>query len=569
MNHKTPRIRFTRLLYAIIALSPLLPSCNNTDTTGIPGIDHVVMIGVDGLSPDGIIKARTPHIDALITQGAHTFRSRGVMPTSSGPNWASILMGAGPEQHGVTGNSFDPLEPELPPVVSGNGERKLFPNIFEVIKHTEPGAKVAAIHHWDGVAAYYQKEHLDYAISPETQGETADLAIDYILQNKPKYCFIHFDDVDQAGHSQGHGSQAYYQAVEEVDTLVGKIVKALDASGLRQNTMIVFTADHGGLGFGHNEAVPEVISVPFILNGPGVKKGYVIKETVNAIDNSPTVAFALGISVPEAWTGWPVKSAFKGFEEPAGIYETKTFISSPDIYPLGRGFVPSGGLYVNELPVVKMDTSMEHGTVIRYTLDGRDPRSNSQAYTKSFELDRTTVVKAAKFMAEAQVSRIRTAYFRVVENDGQKGIRAKFHYGKQLEALPDFDRLDPVGETVQVLEFTDNGLILPQGPDQLAMTFESYLQVDKEGAYTFYLTSDDGSKLYINDQVVVDHDGNHGMREKEGTIDLAPGRHKVEVQWYNSGGGMGLYTFFKGPGIPKQILTSDRLYLNRNYLNSN
>ena len=73
------------------------------------------------------------------------------------------------------------------------------------------------------------------------------------------------------------------------------------------------------------------------------------------------------------------------------------------------------------------------------------------------------------------------------------------------------------------------------------------------------LTADDGSKLYINDEVVVDQDGSRGMREKEGSIHLEGGRHKIEVHWYNSGGGLGLYTFFNGPCIPKQVLSSDQL----------
>ncbi len=67
-------------------------------------VEHVVVIGVDGLGPVGIEQASTPHMDALIAAGAHSFTARGVMPTSSAPNWASMIMGAGPEQHGIVSN---------------------------------------------------------------------------------------------------------------------------------------------------------------------------------------------------------------------------------------------------------------------------------------------------------------------------------------------------------------------------------------------------------------------------------------------------------------------------------
>src|SRR5271157_6012000 len=74
----------------------------------VKGVDHVVIVGVDGLSPDGIRKAETPVLHGLMKEGASTLHARGVMPTSSSPNWASIIMGAGPEQHGVTSNDWQP-----------------------------------------------------------------------------------------------------------------------------------------------------------------------------------------------------------------------------------------------------------------------------------------------------------------------------------------------------------------------------------------------------------------------------------------------------------------------------
>ncbi|MSU49719.1 MAG: hypothetical protein EXS37_11650 [Opitutus sp.] len=51
-----------------------------------PLVGHVVVIGVDGLSPLGILNTDTPQINALVQRGAHTWHARGVMPTSSSPN---------------------------------------------------------------------------------------------------------------------------------------------------------------------------------------------------------------------------------------------------------------------------------------------------------------------------------------------------------------------------------------------------------------------------------------------------------------------------------------------------
>ncbi|HEX4217230.1 MAG TPA: alkaline phosphatase family protein, partial [Acidimicrobiales bacterium] len=74
----------------------------------VPGVEHFVVIGVDGLSTEGVRRAKTPVLHRMMAEGAWTLHARGVMPTSSSPNWASMIMGAGPEQHGVLSNDWQP-----------------------------------------------------------------------------------------------------------------------------------------------------------------------------------------------------------------------------------------------------------------------------------------------------------------------------------------------------------------------------------------------------------------------------------------------------------------------------
>ena len=97
--------------------------------------------------------------------------------------------------------------------------------------------------------------------------------------------------------------------------------------------------------------------------------------------------------------------------------------------------------------------------------------------------------------------------------------------------------------------------------DQFVIRFVSYIQIDKDGPYKFYTNSDDGSKLYINDDLIVDNDGDHGTIERAGSIDLKKGLHKITVDYLNAGGGAWLDAFYKGPGIPKQIIPADKLFL--------
>ena len=547
------------LALMIVPLIVVFTFCSCTkrmkNENGIEGVSHVLMIGVDGLSPDGIKKAHTPAIDSLVAFGAFTFFARGVMPTSSGPNWASILMGAGPEEHGVTSNSFDPNEPSLPPVAGGKGKNGLFPSIFEVIREQKNDWESGAIYHWGTIRNYFEEEHLNHFENPENDRAVATSVIKYLNEKRPAYCFVHFDEVDAAGHSFGHGSDAYYHAVEKADTLIGEILISLQKNGMAGETLVMVTADHGGLGFGHNENVPEVIGIPLILSGPGVKKGYRIQMPVSAIDNSPTAAFALGIERPNVWVGQPIKTAFVGYDEEVS-YARRTFYRQPRVKPSGDGFKPSGGLYIGDETTVVIENTAADAT-IRYTLNGSEPTGASPVYKTPLKVRQTTTVKAALFIENKKVSNTNTAFFRLVEDPVDKGITGTFFYGKNLNKLPDFNLLKPVGEKVHGFEFSSEGLDYPKGGDQVAVKFVSYLNVENPGKYTFFTESDDGSKLYINGKAVVDNDGNHGVRPREGTVFLESGKHKVEVTWYNSGGGLWLQTYVEGPGFHRQVLTSD------------
>lgn len=95
--------------------------------------------------------------------------------------------------------------------------------------------------------------------------------------------------------------------------------------------------------------------------------------------------------------------------------------------------------------------------------------------------------------------------------------------------------------------------------DQFALRFTGMIQIPRTGKYTFFTASDDGSRLYVGDQLVVNNDGKHGMVEKSGTIDLPAGAHPIMVTYYDNGGGDGLRVMWRGPRIRKQKIPANRL----------
>jgi len=92
----------------------------------------VIIIGVDGLSVDGVSKAQSPRLHELIARGAWTLEARGVMPTLSSPNWESAIGGAPPEQHGITSNGHLRRLVEFEPACHG-AEGK-FPHLWRIAR---------------------------------------------------------------------------------------------------------------------------------------------------------------------------------------------------------------------------------------------------------------------------------------------------------------------------------------------------------------------------------------------------------------------------------------------------
>lgn len=275
----------------------------------VPGVERVLVIGFDGLSPKGIEEANTPNIDELAARGAHSYKARAVMPTVSSPNWASMIMGAGPEQHGVLGNEWPLPMARLQP--SADGPQGIFPTIFSVLREQRPDAYIAVVHDWDGFGRLFQRKMVDLIINGDLEDDTLAKAIETITTHKPTLTFIHFDHVDHNLHGHGFLTPEYIGAVEKGDAFVGDLMDTLKNAGIFDTTAVILTADHGGKDKGHGGNSLDEYIIPWIIAGPGITPSKIITTPINTYDTAVTVAHLLGLTPPEAWVGRPVLSAFQ------------------------------------------------------------------------------------------------------------------------------------------------------------------------------------------------------------------------------------------------------------------
>jgi hypothetical protein len=129
-------------------------------------------------------------------------------------------------------------------------------------------------------------------------------------------------------------------------------------------------------------------------------------------------------------------------------------------------------------------------------------------------------------------------------------------YNGTWDVLPNFDALTPaVTGTISTFDISSKA-----GTDYFAFKFTGYVSVPTDGTYTFYTTSDDGSKLYIGTTEVVNNDGLHASTEKSGTIGLKAGKHAITVTMFEKTGGEVLTVSYAGPGITKQNIPASVLY---------
>lgn len=199
---------------------------------------------------------------------------------------------------------------------------------------------------------------------------------------------------------------------------------------------------------------------------------------------------------------------------------------------------------------------------LRYTLDGTIPCEGSKIFHKDLILDHTARVIARCFRKGKPVSDTVSAFFQKVDplppaetGNVTPGITYRYYEG-DWDRLPDFTRLNPVNQGI-----TDKiSVDIKRRDDHYGIVFEGLIKIERPGVYTFYTDSDDGSRLYIGDRLVVDNDGLHGMEEEGGEIALEKGYHRIGVEYFEKGGSDDLWVRISGPGIKKMELPGRLLF---------
>jgi hypothetical protein len=283
--------------------------------TCLTPIRHVVILGIDGFGGAWIPMADTPVLDGLMAAGPHTLVMQNALPTMSAPNWMSMIAGSSPDQHGVDSNEWQP------------GDSQPTPTIFAVVREQLPAARIGVFHDWDGFAALVEPGVPDVIDSPGDEHETVAAALAWMSATRPELLFIHLDLVDHAGHFNGWGTDAYLEAGNTADTLVGEVLAAIDAAGMTPYTAVLVSADHGGDGLAHGADTSLERPIPFIVRAPQLGPWQIARE-VRIWDLAATVVALLKLDPPASWIASPVIEALAFAELPPAPDATLELLST-------------------------------------------------------------------------------------------------------------------------------------------------------------------------------------------------------------------------------------------------
>ncbi|HNW59669.1 MAG TPA: alpha-L-fucosidase [bacterium] len=195
---------------------------------------------------------------------------------------------------------------------------------------------------------------------------------------------------------------------------------------------------------------------------------------------------------------------------------------------------------------------------IRYTLDGREPDESSPLYTAPLSIKTSSALRARAFKPGCAPSLTAAQEISILDARAN-GLHYRYYEG-EWPLLPDFTSLKPVREG-RAWDFSLAPLA--QREDKYALLFEGYIGIEQPGTYAFFTRSDDGSRLWIDETLVVDNDGLHGAKEAEGKITLSAGRHALRLAFMENGGAESLEVLYQGEGGPRQPLPPSRLFVER------
>jgi arylsulfatase A-like enzyme len=289
----------------------------------------IVLISIDTLRADhlpsyGHAFDTAPFIEKALAREGVLFEHAVASATTTGPAHMTMFTGLQPSVHGLT----DRPSPRPPPLVTL--AERLRAHGVKTGAFTEDGPLHAGWGFARGFDSYAENASPNLMLPEGQIGDTFERGAEWLRAHgrKPFFLFLHTFQVHfpyrppdayaglfhraqplAPGLPAAYDPALYDREIRYTDDAIAQLFETLESLDLLEQTVVVFTSDHGEEflehGFlGHGAHLhPEVLRVPLILRGPGLAHGRRVAEPVGHVDLMPTLLELLGVPVPEGLMG--------------------------------------------------------------------------------------------------------------------------------------------------------------------------------------------------------------------------------------------------------------------------
>ncbi len=332
--------------------------------------------------------------------------------------------------------------------------------------------------------------------------------------------------------------------VETPDTFINKGGATACISANGTSNAIVWALYNSG---GQSPATPCVLRA---YNATNLTQKLYASDQNAARDSAGT---AVKFTLPTIANG----KVYVGAQYSLSVYGNGVFLATPTI-------APNGGTFTNSVTVTLADATP--GTKIYYTVDNSVPTTNSTLYTNPFVLLNSANVQVVAVKAGFVNSGVASATFLNSSAIGTgTGLRGAYWTTTTPVVFtnPGFNTAPTLIRTDAVVNF-NWGNASPDASisaDTFTARWTGAVQPQFNENYTFYTTSDDGVRLWVNGQLVIDHWVDQGPTEWSGSITLAAQqRYNIQMDYYENGGGAVATLSWSSPSTTKAIIPSNQLY---------
>ena len=200
-------------------------------------------------------------------------------------------------------------------------------------------------------------------------------------------------------------------------------------------------------------------------------------------------------------------------------------------------------------------------TKIYYTLDESAADAHSLLFVKPFTIKNTSTIKMRAFVGNrsslSATAVIEKATYQPAIKPGAvtQGISYNYYTGI-FSRVSDFKNMPP--EKSGIISYIS---LEPRDKEQyFGLDYKGFIKIPGDGLYTFYLKSNDGSKLYLGGSEIINNDGGHPIIERFATIALKAGYHEIIIKYFQEGGTHHLQLGWSGPGFKKEDIPPGVLF---------